>query len=409
MIRKIIILMALTCLFITSCGVDKTLFEPSPHDWSVWRGPNNDGIHSSETIDPGKIPAELQEVWKVHIGPGFCSVSTRGKVFYTIGNDRTNDTVYCMNIETGEIIWSYSYKCAAGQYAGPRATPVLDGDVLYTLSRAGDLYCFEAMTGKVIWEKHLTKADGVTPNTWGIAGSPVIAKNVLILNVSGYGMGLDKTNGAVKWQSPPGIGGYASPVLYEEDGKTNAVIFGEKTVCGIRAKSGELLWFYPWETDYDVNAADPIVAGSRVFVSSGYNSGCGCIDFTDNNATLVWKNKTINSHFSNFIYKDGYVYGLDGDARYHRGRYKCIDFNTGEEMWSESIGFGNVLATEEHLFCITERGHIIVASLSPDKFNELYRGRFKTNQVWGQPVLHKGKIFLKDSMTGFLHLMRVQS
>lgn len=402
------ILLLIVLIIIAGCGSNDQLFKESTYDFPVWRGVNADGIFTHETIQPETIPAVLTEVWKKSVGVGFSSMVTRGDVLYTMGNDKPNDTVYCINMKTGKTIWSYSYECAPGQYPGPNATPTLQGEMLITLSKTGDLFCFNAKDGKVIWQKQLVGEYGVEANEYGFAGSPLVVNNMILLNAGKYGLTINMQNGDIIWKSEAGVGGYATPVLYESNGTVNALLFGQEALYGINASDGTLLWSYPWETDYDANISDPIVAGTRVLISSGYGRGAACIDFKDNNPVLVWKNKLLRSHFSNLIYLDGYVYGVDGQADMRKGKYTCIEFETGKEIWSKYIEFGNIIATTKYLFCISEKGYIVVADLSPAEFNQLYQGQFKGIQFRGYPILNNGRLFLKDSAIGTLYCINLK-
>ena len=97
------------------------------------------------------------------MGKGLSSVSVKGRYAYTLGNANGKDTVWCLEAETGKKVWSFSYDCGPGSYPGPRATPTVDGGVVYTLSREGHLFAFDAGNGKVRWRRHLVKDFGVQP------------------------------------------------------------------------------------------------------------------------------------------------------------------------------------------------------------------------------------------------------
>ncbi|MBN1410663.1 MAG: PQQ-like beta-propeller repeat protein [Spirochaetales bacterium] len=406
--KKIFLFLALIIFLFSSCGVDEKLFKESKFDWPVWRGPNADGIFANETINPEAVPTVLKEEWNTYVGVGFSSMVTRGEVLYTMGNFELKDTVYCLNHRTGKILWSYSYDCELGSYPGPNSTPALHGDKLITLSKFGDLFCFNARTGWVIWKKQLVEDYGVKEQEYGFAGSPLVYENTIILNAMTHGLALDLENGDIIWKSGDDVGGYATPVLFDYGGSTNVMIFGQKALYAVNPQNGKLLWSFSWETEYDANVADPIIVGSRVFINSGYNKGSACIDFTDNKPVLVWKNRTIKSHFGNCIYTDGFIYGVDGQVTYRNASYKCVEFDTGKEIWSQVLPFGSLISTKEYLVCVSEKGHITIADLSSKHFTQRYSTKISGTQFRSMPILNDQRLFLKDSAKGILYCLSLK-
>ncbi|MHC4105315.1 MAG: PQQ-binding-like beta-propeller repeat protein, partial [Planctomycetota bacterium] len=283
-------------------------------DWPQWRGLNRDSISKETGWDPQALN-KPRIIWKAKVGIGFSSAAVKDQYLYTMGNENNIDTVYCLDANTGKEIWTYSYPCDLGEHPGPRATPTVDDNLVFTLSREGHLYCFNAKNGKVRWKRNITKDFKVTPPGWGYAGSPVIDGDILLLNAGVSGIALNKKSGKKIWVSRQGTGGYATPVIYDWNEKRCAAIFGQKALHAVVVETGELLWSYPWRTDFDVNAADPVVEGNRVFISSGYGTGSALLEMSKKGPPrLIWKNNILRSHFSSIIYLDGYLYGNDGQS-----------------------------------------------------------------------------------------------
>jgi outer membrane protein assembly factor BamB len=367
-------------------------------DWPRWRGSNGDGISPETGWNPKALSKGPRIVWKTNVDSGFSSVSIRGNSLYTMGNRKGQDVVYCLDVRTGKEIWSHSYPCSLGQYPGPRATPAIDGSFVYTLSQEGHLFCFNAENGKVKWQKNITREFGVSPPNWGFAGSPVIEGDLLILNAGVSGLALDKRTGEKVWLSKSGVGGYATPVVYRLDGTQYVAIFGRRALYGVELASGKQLWSFPWVTGHDVNAADPLVHGNRIFISSNYGVGCALIELQEKGPKLVWKNDKMNSHFSSFIYLDGYIYGNDGTASYRRGTFRCLEFETGKEMWGENLGFGSLIATRDTLILFNDRGNLFIAEATPASYREISRAESVLGSTcWTPPVLCRGRIYLRNS------------
>src|SRR5439155_11239540 len=142
-----------------------------------------------------------------------------------------------------------------------------------TLSRWGDVFCFEAATGKIIWARNVQKETGARIPDWGFAGAPLLHEKLLVLNVGDAGLALDRATGAIVWQSANKNAGYSSPLPVERDGQRLAVLGNGAAYVAVNLRDGTEAWRIRWLTVYGVNASDPIVEGDRLFLSTGYGIG----------------------------------------------------------------------------------------------------------------------------------------
>ena len=373
------------------------------YDWSGWRGPDGNSISSESGWDPYALAGEPKVLWRINVGYGYSSVGVKGKYWYTMGYDDGEDTVYCVSVETGEEVWRYSYPCVAGSYAGPRATPVYSDSLVYTVSRKGQLHCFEAESGKVKWKKDLrTEANTEVPR-WGISSSAVIDGEMLLLNVGQYGLALNKGTGDIIWASPKGVPGYASPVLYDLEGRRCMVCFGRDTAYGVAVKTGELLWRKRWFTRLEETSSDPVVWGHHVFISTIYSKGCTVFSIAGDECEEVWLNEKLVTKFSTSILFEGNLYGIHGNTG--RGTLRCVDFMTGEVRWEEKFKFASAIVVDEKLVILDEKGMLYIARVHPDGYHELSRGqvleagesrREAKGKCWTAPVLCRGMIFCRN-------------
>jgi outer membrane protein assembly factor BamB len=138
-----------------------------------------------------------------------------------------------------------------------------------------------------------------------------------------------------------------------------------------------------------------VVSGNNVFISSGYSTGCTLLKINNNKPAAVWENKVMSSHFSSFIFMDGYIYGNDGNAG-STGTFKCIEMATGKEIWGERLGFGSITATEDYLIMLTERGRLHIAQLNPKGYEEIARATVLSSTCWTPPVICRGMIFCRN-------------
>lgn len=375
------------------------------HDWPRWRGPSLNGI-SAETEWSAAWPAGgPTQMWKASVGTGFASVSVaQGRVF-TTGNQNNQDTVYAFDAETGRLIWKHTYDCPLDpRYyeGGTSATPTVDGDRVFTLSRKGHLFCLDAASGKIAWEKNLNtelnlKSAAELPE-WGYAGSPLVQENLLILNVGTAGLALDKSSGRMVWNTGKTRSGYATPVPFMAGSQPALAIFGAKAVHAVAPKDGRILWSYDWETSYDVNAADPIVNGDRMFISSGYGHGAAVLRFTASSATKVWENKDLRNQLNSSILMDGYLYGFDGDHGNRNSTLRCVDFATGQVKWTEkSLRPGGLTAAGKRLIAIGDSGELVIVEAAPDAFKAVARAQILGGKCWTSPVLSHGRIYARNA------------
>ena len=365
-------------------------------DWPNWRGPNHNGISDEKGWAEAWLKEEPKVLWEKSVGVGFSSFAVVGDRAYTMGNKDGSDIVWCLDADTGEEIWQKSYPCPkdpAGGYSGPRATPAVDGKRVFTISHNGQVFCLDADSGEVIWNKNISKELNADIPKWGLSGSLLTVGKLLILNLGTAGVAMDKGTGNIAWKSGSGMAGYATPVPFESGNQTYAAIFGEKTLEIVNPAIGKNICRYPWKTDCDVNAADPIISGDKIFISSDYDHGCALLQFNGENLKLLWQNKEMRNHFNSCVLWEGHLYGFDNAG------FKCVDFATGTVKWSQR-GFGrqsSLVIADGKMIIMEERGTLVVAEASPAGYKELTRKKALSGVCWTVPVLADGRIYCRNS------------
>lgn len=360
-------------------------------DWPQWRGPQRNGLSAETGLNLKWPAAGPRHLWNAQVGEGYSSVSVAGGRLYTMGNAGNQDTVWCLNAETGKQIWKRSYPSGSGDYAGPRATPTVDGKLVYTFGREGQAFCLDSATGKVVWSRNLKQELRAEEPRWGFAGSPLIEGDLVIYNVGTAGAALRKANGQVVWKSAPATAGYASPLAYTVGRDRAVAIFSAQGLSGVNPRDGRRLWQYPWPTLYDVNAADPIFSGDTVFISSNYNHGCALLRVSGNGATRLWENRNMRNHTNSCVLVGGAYYGND------EGSLACIDAKTGAQRWKQrGMGRGGLIAAEGNLLMTTERGELVVVRANPAAYTELARAKVLGGDCWTHPVLANGRLYCRN-------------
>ncbi|MBI4565252.1 MAG: PQQ-binding-like beta-propeller repeat protein [Planctomycetes bacterium] len=366
-------------------------------EWPRWRGPDGTGISKETEWDPQALAKGPKVKWKVNVGEGHSCVSIADKRLYTLGNKNNVDVIYCVDAETGKEVWHHTYPSKKGNYPGPRSTPALDGDFVYTMSRDGLALCLDAKTGKVKWQVDLLSEHGGSHITWGLAGSPLVVGDAVFYNAGASGVALNKATGKKIWASGGGKGGYATPVFFKNKDRECLAIFSSKDVFVVDAKTGEKLLDHRWETSYDVNAPDPLFFDGKLFITSGYNRGCALLDLSGAGARTVWENQNLSCHFSSPIYLDGHIYGVDGNTG--TGQLRCLDAKTGEVKWSERGGFENLMIAGGKILAIDKKGELKIAEADPSGYKEIAQATVLSRraQNWTAPVLCNGLIYCRNS------------
>lgn len=369
-------------------------------DWHRWRGPDLNGISSEAGWGNSGSGEGPRRIWKASVGIGFSSVSvSQGRVF-TMGNHTNRDSVFCFSAADGKLLWRHSYDCPLDpRYydGGTSCTPTVEGDRVYTFSRKGHLFCLQAADGKVVWQRNLVKELQLEIPEWGFAGSPLVQDQWLLLNAGTAGLAVNKADGKNVWTTGTGPAGYSSPVPYELQGRRMVALAGHAEILGVELATGKVAWRYPWKTSYDINAADPVLAGSRLFVSSGYDHGGALLELTDGLPTLVWENKNLKTQFSTAVSWKGHLYGIDGN----NGRdcsLKCLDLATGQVKWSQKgTGMGSLMAADGRLIVLWEKGELVVVDAQPEGYRERARTQALGGKNWTQPVLSQGQLYCRNA------------
>jgi outer membrane protein assembly factor BamB len=314
---------------------------------------------------------------------------------YTMGNEKDTETIYCLDANTGQEIWKHSYSCPTDPNlyeGGPNATPTVDGKVIFTFSRHGHAFALAAETGKVIWSKNLREELRLTIPEWGLSGSPLIEGKLVILNAGTGGVAIEKATGKVAWSSGKGSAGYSSPVAFTQGQIRGALIFNTKELVAVNVATGQPLWQHRWATSYGVNAADPVLIGDRIFISSGYNQGCALLQMRGNGVSVLWHNRNMRNHFNSCVVLQGFVYGFD------ESELRCLDLQTGAVKWRDGgPGKGALIAADGKLIVLGETGELMIAEATPTAFKTVARAHVLGGRCWTAPVLANGRILCRNA------------
>jgi len=373
-------------------------------DWPNWRGPNHDGLSSTTGIK-GDWQSTPPKVWKVAIGPAFSSFAIVGDRAYTCGTADKKQTVYCLDTDTGEVVWGVPFE---GEYQdrqggdGTRATPAVSDGRVYVLGAHGRLVCLDAANGREVWHR-----DFQTPPDWGYSASVLIEGDLAIATGNKSLVALHKKTGDTAWECPGGEVGYATPYPFTLGGKRYIVGFMGKQAMIVEAKTGRRVWRTTWETDWNVNAATPIFHDGRLFISSGYEHGAMVVKLTPDGNRLksekVWENSSIRAKFQSPVLYEGHLYTSDEVG------LKCVEFATGELKWSQrGAKFGTVTIADGRLLVLTQRGKLLIAKATPAGFEPTTKVPLLDGRCWTVPVLHNGRLYARNLEKAVCYDLRLE-
>jgi outer membrane protein assembly factor BamB len=377
-------------------------------DWTNWRGANFEGKNATQGIQTDWSKG-LSSLWRVNYlcqnkaTASWASPVVKGNRLIVPGRDEKNDLVFCINSESGELIWMGSYAAEAANSHGPgsRATPFIDEDRVYTFGRSGDLVCWLLEDGKMLWRKNVKDDGGVEP-TWGFSTTPLVVADKVIVQGGGTALVIayDKLSGDLLWKSMEGDAGYAAAIPLNIDNEMQLLIYQGTGLSCLNLSDGKHLWTAPWATDYGVNATTPIVSNDIIFHTSGYGMGCQALQITNTGYKVIWKNNFMEAQHSDPVLIDGYLYGYSGESSRNDGQFKCIELYTGKEMWStNSIGQGTTTYVDGHLICQDIKGNVFLVKPNPAGF--VKSGEIRSaieavkNPAWTVPVVANGKLYLR--------------
>jgi outer membrane protein assembly factor BamB len=374
----------------------------SSSSWPGFRGANRDGVYRQ----PIRLSWEgLAPMWKKPIGGGRASFAVADGRAFTIEQRKQQEVVAAYDVATGRELWTNGWPARFSQWMGggegPRATPSWADGHVFALGAKGELRCLDAATGHVVWRTNILQDAGAKNLRWGMAASPLIAGNAVIVLPGGTAgrsvAAYDRRTGKRLWTALDDRTAYASPIQVTLLGIPQFVIVTAKRLVGLSVDRHDVLWEFPWSTDHDASAAQPIVIGdNRVFYSSGYGTGAVVFELTKDGERFsvreVWRNIRMKNRQSSSVLHGGFIYGLD------EGILACLDAETGAVKWKGGrYGHGQLLLAGDHLVVITEDGELVLVAASPERLQEVARVPALEGQTWNVPAFADGILLVRNT------------
>lgn len=372
----------------------------APAYWTEYRGPSGDGLHDEGDLDLEWEDGGPPRLWRAEVGPAYSSLVVAGGLVITMEQRREEEAVVAFALETGELVWSHAWPGRfheALSKEGPRATPLVAGDVVIALGASGKLVALALADGGLRWQRDLL-ADPESGNmTYGLCASPRRSGELVIVQGPASILALDVASGEPRWEALSEKMAYATPQLGEVLGRATVLVSTAERVVGLDAGTGAELWSFPWSVASDLACTQPIVvAPDKVLVSAGYGAGSQLVQLAEGDAGITvevaWRGARFKTRWNEPLLVGRYAYGLD------EGVLECIDPLTGKRAWKGGrYGYGQLLAHGERLLVVDEDGDVHLVEASPEGHVELasfegLEGEMNLNV----PALAHGRLLLRN-------------
>ncbi len=378
-------------------------------DWPQFHGP----AHNNSTSETGWRKDWPQEgpplSWKAQVGSGMASFAVVGDHVFTAGNDgHDQDTVFCLELSTGKPVWRHDYpsKTAAHEMSivppGPCATPCVSHGHVITISREGDVFCLDAATGAVAWQKNMVRDFHGHRPVYGYAGSPLVWQGKLILDVGGQEgstVCLDENTGATLWAKGTGEAGYSTAVIAEFSHQKRLVMYKGRELLVLDPSDGHALASYETTTNDYCNCATPMTTPEGdIFISHTGGDGATGLKFDGTSLKRSWNIRDLG-----LLYNSGVPWGkkalmVFNDSVRGTNDLRCLDLANGAVLWQSSeVDKGTAIFSDGHLIVLSTKGEVLLCQPSEKGIRVRARAQVLDGKCWVLPALSHHRLLCRSN------------
>ena len=377
-------------------------------DWPEWRGPGRQAVVRDAQL-PAAWPASFARSWTVPVGEGYSSPVVSAGLAFVHSRQDPQEVVTAVDVTTGAVKWRQTYAAPINKnsYAvqmgkGPNATPLVAAGRLFTVGANGQVRAFDAASGKPLWTRDFSSTVDTSKLFCGTAASPILVNGVVVVQVGsdvrgGVVTGLDPATGTTRWEWKGDGPGYASPIIATAGGIQQLITMTNKSVIGLDAQAGKLLWTIPFTDEWMENIVTPLWTG-QLLVVSGVRQGTRAFALKPGATPAeVWKNAEVTMYMSSPVAADGLIYGFSNKRK---GQFVALDLKTGALKWASEGREGeqaSILLAPKHVLYLTNTGALVIAGRTAAGFKEEKRYDLSDNQTWTTPVFLGGAVLVKDA------------
>ncbi len=376
--------------------------------WDQWGGPGRDFQVAAE-VHAWPAAEGPKRIWRRKLGDGYSAIVSDGPTLYTMYRQNDEEVVLAASAASGATIWEHHYRAPMFegfedvQGPGPRATPLMDGGLLFTVGATGVMHCLHRDSGKPAWSLDLQKTFGARIRARGYSVSPVAWKDNVVVLAGGAGssiVSLRKKDGGVVWKARDEEVAYASPFLMKAaNGRVVLVSLMAREILGLDPDSGALLWSHPHLNSELVNASTPVAGEDGIlFLSSAYDGGCRALQMSADGSSVkeIWAHRLMRIHHGNAVRIGGMVYGSSGDSG--PSPLTALDIKTGKVLWRDrSLGKSSMLAVGgKRLLLLDDEGSLLLVEPAANAPTILAKAQLMAGRSWTVPTLLDGRLFIRN-------------
>ncbi len=408
-------------------------------DWSRFLGPTFDGKSSETGILTDWDNAKLPLLWSAAVGTSYGIGSVADNRY--IQHERAGEVerLRALNADTGQTLWQndhpVQYQDMYGYNDGPRDTPAIVGDQVYTLGVAGRLTCVNLRTGETVWQLETNTKYGVVQNFFGVGSSPLVVDDLVIVMVGGSPeadqqiapgqldrvspngsalVALDRHTGTERWRAGDDLASYSSPRLMTIEGQRVVIAFCRDGLLGVQLETGKVLWQFHHRADLleSVNGMTPVVLEDQIFISDCYGVGSVLLQPSLEDCRVVWQDPPnrrehiFRAHWATPIAIGDYLFGSSGRNE-PDSDLRCINWKTRQLQWNDNRRSRcSLLAVDNHLVVLDESGELELIKADATQLQTVTRLNLEDGYgncpplgtpYWAAPIISQGRLYIRGS------------
>jgi outer membrane protein assembly factor BamB len=393
-------------------------------DWHQWMGPDRTATwyHGPgvDTLTTGMV----EPIWEADVGPGYSGPTVADGRIYIMDYAAGSERVLCIDAEHGTQIWSFAYPVEynVGYPTGPRASVQVFNGKAYSLGTMGHIYCFDAVSGRIIWQINALETYRSRIPTWGLASNPIMVNGKFIVQLGGTPdacmVAFDKDTGDEIWRALPDEASYSTPVLIEQAGEQVLVCWTGERIAGLDPDNGNIFWSVPFKPENMImNVASPVYDPPYLFCSAFFDGSYLLeLDQQTTSARIIYHRAGENERNTDALHCcistpliiGEFVYGIDS-----YGETRCLRLATGDRQWEDITlvpegRWANVHLISEgnKVWGFNEVGELLLGEFSPLGYRDLGRVKVidpvkvspnpRNGVCWAHPAFSGNRIFLRS-------------
>jgi outer membrane protein assembly factor BamB len=412
-------------------------------DWPGFLGPRGDGSSAEKGVDASLWKPHPALKWTLPLGVSYGGPTISGGRLFQFDRFGISERLSCFNAETGKELWRWAsrveYEDQYGYNNGPRCSAIVADEHVYTYGVTGVLACLQVVDGKEVWKKDVSSLYGVVPNFFGVASTPYVYKNLLLVMVGGSPqssrnlpsnllsqvkpngsamVAFNRLTGKEVYRCGDELASYAAITVREIEGKPTGLAFLRGGLIGFDPDTGKQLFQYAWRASINesVNAALPVTKGNQLLISEAYEIGSSLLAVESGQPKVVWSDSGTNlrrhafrAHWSTPVWVGDFLYGCSGRNQ-PDSDFRCIRMRDGAVQWSDRRHErSSVLLVDGHLIVLGEYGRLELVRATPDKLEVLAEAEMDkipdpgdkqpllSYPCWAAPVLAHGLLYVRGN------------